>query len=299
MKFKMTMVAAVVALSATNLYAQETYSVEAVGLSSNTNRDDQSKMSGTTLGAAYYIKPVKLENSKPFSELDFLQKASNVTLVYGNFGRETATFSNTTITPIGVSATLYADKLILGFDTTNWNSDFKFKTNSARYYGIKSATTGINVGYFVTPETAITFTNSKATGSYTPSTGLAAIGDSSVTTNKISSKTVTELGGEQSMRIDLNYTMITNKQSDVAEKKNTEYGIDLRYYPQSKFYIGGGYTANTGDYDYDKGRTLSVSAAYAFTPRFGFVLTTSKFTGDVSTEQSSATSTSIGLGYRF
>jgi hypothetical protein len=288
-----------VALAATNLYAQETYNIEVVGLSNNSSKDDQTKISGTTLGAAYYLKPVKLDNSKPFSELDFLQKASNITLAYGNFGRENATFSNTTITPIGVTATFYADNLILGFDTTNWNSDFKFKSNTTRYYGIKSTTTGINVGYFVTPETAVTLENSKSTGSFTPSSGLAAIGDTNITTNSISSRTVTALGGEQSMRLDLNYSMITNEESGVAAKKNTEYGFDLRYYPQSKFYIGGGYAVNSGDYDYDKGKRISISAAYAFTPRFGFVLTTNQFTGDVSTEKSSGTSTSVGLGYRF
>lgn len=299
MKFKMTMVAAVVALATTNLYAQETYNVEAVGLANNLSKDNQTKISGTTLGAAYYFKAIKLGGSQPFAELDFLQKASNVSLSYGNGNYETANFANTTITPIGITGTFYADNFIIGLDTANFNSDFKFKTNSARYYGIKSVTNGFNVGYFVTPETAVTFTNSKNTGSYTPSTGLAAIGDASTTTNSIASKTVTSLGGEQFMRIDLNYNMITNEESGVASKKNTEYGINLRYYPQAKVYIGGGYSANSGDYDADKGKKLTVAAGYAFTPRFGIVLTTYRFTGDVSTEQSSSTSTSIGLGYRF
>jgi hypothetical protein len=101
------------------------------------------------------------------------------------------------------------------------------------------------------------------------------------------------------MRVDLQYNMITRDEATVASKKNTSYGIDLRYYPESKYYIGGGYLVNTGDRDYTKGKSLSVVAGYAITPRFGILLTTSKFTGDVSTELSSSTSTSLSAGYRF
>lgn len=299
MKYKMTMVAAVVALAATNLYAQETYNFEAVGATSNISADDQSKQSGTQLGAAFYLKPVKLDNTQPFGELAFLQKASTVSLTYANLSTEDSTFTNTTVTPIGITGTFMVDNLILGLSTSNWNSDFKFKTNTTRYYGIKSSTTGLQVGYYVTPETAITFSNSKQTGSFTPSTGLAAIGDTTISTNSIKSQTVTSLGGSQSMRFDLLYNMITREAAATASQKNSEYGFDLRFYPETKYYVGGGYLANSGDRDYAKGKTLSVTAGYAFTPRFGVALNTAKFTGDVSTEQSSSNTTTFFLGYRF
>jgi hypothetical protein len=299
MKFKMTMVATVVALAATNLYAQETYSVEAVGATSNITSDDQSKQTGTQLGATFYLKPIKIDSTKPFSELAFLQKATSIALTYGNLSAEDATFTNTTITPLGITGTLIVDNLILGLSTSNWNSDFKFKTNTARYYGIKSNTTGMQVGYYVTPETTITFSNSKETGSFTPSTGLAAIGDTVLTNNSIKSQTVTSMSGSQFMRFDLQYNMITRDAAATASQKNNEYGFDLRYYPESKYYVGGGYLANSGDRDYTKGKTMSVTAGYLFTPRLGVSLYASKFTGDVSTEKSSSSTTNLFIGYRF
>jgi hypothetical protein len=299
MKFKMTMVATVVALAGTNLYAQETYSVEAVGATSNITTDDQSKQTGTQLAAAFYLKPIKLDSTQPYSELAFLQKASTISLTYANLSSEDAIFTNTTITPLQITGTLIIDKLILGLSTSNWNSDFKFKADSARYYGIKSGTTGFQVGYYVTPEAAITFSNGKTTNSFTPSSGLAAVGDTVSTTNSIRSQTVSSLGGSQFMRIDLQYNMITREPAATASQKNNEYGIDLRYYPETKYFVGGGYLANSGDRDYTKGKTMSVTAGYTFTPRLGVGLLASKFTGDVSTEQSSSNSTSFFLGYRF
>jgi hypothetical protein len=252
------------------------------------------------LSGTYYINPIKMDINQPYAEYDFLQKASSISLNTISGSLESATFANTTITPIEFKGTFYINNLIFGLNSSNWNSDFKFKTNTARYYGIKSTTTGINVGYFVTPETAITYTNNKETGSYSPSTGLAAIGDLAITTNSIASRTVTSLGGSQSIRVDLKYNSIAYEAATAASLKNNEYGFDFRFYPDmTKYYLGGGYLINTGDKDSYKGKTLSVVAGYAFTSRFGLMLTSSKFTGDVSTEQSSSSTTSLYLGYRF
>jgi hypothetical protein len=297
MKFKMTMVAVVVALAATNLYAQETYNVEVVGATGSKNTDDQTKQTLTMFNGIYYFKPIKIETNQPYAELDFLQKASSISLTYGNQSIETANVVNTTITPLGITGTVYIDNLILGFNSSNWSADLKLKSNTARYTGIKANTTGVDIGYFVTPETALSFTTSKDTASYTPSAGVAAQVDLNITTNSITSRTVTSLGGSQSMRVDLQYNQITREQT--LSLKNNEYGFSLRYYPDSKYYVEGGYLTNTGDRDYDKGKTLSAGAGILFTPRFGVLLSTAKFTGDVSTEQSSSTLTILTAGYRF
>ena len=81
MKFKMTMVATVVALAATNLYAQETYSVEALGATGSKNTDDQTKQTLNMLSGTYYVNPIKIDSNQPYAELDFLQKASSISLV--------------------------------------------------------------------------------------------------------------------------------------------------------------------------------------------------------------------------
>ena len=299
MKFKMTMVATVVALAATNLHAQETYNVEVVGTNGSKNTDDQTKQTINMFSGTYYFKSIKIDSNQPYAELDFLQKASSISLTYANQSVETANVVNTTITPIELKGTVYIDNLILGLSSNNWSGDLKLKANTARYYGIKANTTGVNIGYFVTPETALTFTTSKDTASYTPSAGLAAQGDLNITTNSITSRTVTSLGGTQSMRVDLKYNSIAYEAATAASLKNNEYGFSLRYYPESKYYVEGGYLINTGDRDYAKGKTLSAGAGIAFTPRFGVLLSTAKFTGDVSTELSSSTLTTLTAGYRF
>jgi hypothetical protein len=297
MKFKMTMVAAVVALATTNLYAQETYNVEAIASANNLSVDDQSKQTQTQIGANYYLTPIKMDKSQPFAELDFLQKANSIGLVYANVGLESANIANTTITPLAIIGQFYIDNLILGFSNSNWSTDLKSKTNTANYYGTKYTNTGINIGYYVTPETAVTFTNRRAGYSYTPSAGVTALKDANYTTNSITSQTVMSMGGSQFLRFGLQYNQITREQT--LSEKNNEYGVSLRYYPDTKYYVEGGYLANTGDLASAKGKTLSAGAGIQFTPRFGVLLSTAKFTGDVSTELSSSTSTTLTAGYRF
>ena len=297
MKFKMTMVAAVVALAATNLYAQETYNVEAVGQANTLSVDDQSKQSQTIIAANYYLTPIKINNSQPFAELDFLQKASSIGLIYANVGLESPTFANATFNPLGIVGKFYADNLIIGFSTANWNTDLKSKTNAANYYGLKYSNTVINIGYFITPETAVTYTNRRAGYTYSASAGLTAVKDANYTTNSFTSQTVMSMSGTQSLRVDLQYNQITREQT--LSEKNNEYGVSLRYYPDTKYYVEGGYLANTGDLASAKGKTLSAGAGIQFTPRFGVLLSTAKFTGDVSTELSSSTSTTLTAGYRF
>jgi len=296
---KQKMIAAVVGtLVAANVYAAETYNVQAGVQYIKGSVDDGTDTTATAIGGTYYFKDVVIDGTQPFMELDVLQKASNVSVQYANLSLETSTLAKTTVNPIQLGGTLYVDNFILGVNNTTWDKAFTLKSNAAYNYGIKSTSTGFNVGYWVTPTTAVSFVNSKDSASYTrSSTNLTAINDLNTTTNGVASHTVTSLGGTQSLVLDFYYDQIKREQT--ASENNKEYGAKARYYPESKYFVEGGYIVNTGDNAAHKGKTFVAGAGYAFTPRFAVLLSTSKFSGDVSSEKSSETQTVLSAGYRF
>lgn len=296
---KLKMIAAVVGtLVIANAYAQETYNVEAGVQYGKFSDDDGGSQKLTAVGGTYYLKPIVIDQSQPFAELDFLQKASGISVSYGTNKYEDKTFVGTNINRPEVSGNFYVDNFVIGASTSSWGStNFTTKANAARYVGIKSTTNGFNVGYFVTPTTLVSYINSKETATYSPSAGLAAIKDYNNTTNGVKSHTVMSLGGTEFLVVDLSYEQIKKEQT--ASEKNTEYGAKVRYYPEAKYFVEGGYTSNSGDNAGDKGKTMLLGAGYSFTPRFAVMLSTEKFSGDVSAEKSSSTSTMLKAGYRF
>lgn len=231
-------------------------------------------------------------------ELDFLQKASSVTVDYGSVSLETSVLSRTTLNPLQLGGTFYHDNFIFGFNNQTWDKAFSLKSNTALNYGIKSSSTGFNVGYFVTPTTAISFINTKSNAAYTRSSNsLTALNDLTNTTNSVSSHTVMSHGGTEFLVVDLGYEKI--KQEQTKSETNTEYAAKFRYYPEAKYFFEGGYTSNSGDNAGDKGKTMLFGAGYSFTPRFAVMLSTENFSGDVSAEKSSSSSTTLTAGYRF
>jgi hypothetical protein len=296
---KLKMIAAVVGTFViANAYAEETYNIQA-GLQNQTSSDDSNvETTSTIFSGTYYLKNIVINNTQPFMELDFLQKASNVTVGYGNVSLETSVLSKTTLNPLQLGGTFYHDNFIFGFNNQTWDKAFSLKSNTALNYGIKSSSTGFNVGYFVTPTTAISFINIKSNASYTrSSSSLSALNDLTNTTNGVTSHTVMSLGDTQSLVVDLAYRKI--KQEQTTSETNKEYAAKVRYYPEAKYYVEGGYTSNSGDDAGDKGKTMLFGVGYAFTPRFAVMLSTEKFSGDVSTEKSSSSSTTLTAGYRF
>jgi hypothetical protein len=296
---KLKMIAAVVStLAITNAYAQETYNVEAGFQYGKFSNDDGTKQKVTSVGGTYYLKPVAINQSQPFMELDFLQKASGISVLYATLGYEDKTFASTNANPLEVSGNFYVDNFAFGASTSSWGStNFTTKANAARYVGIKSTDTGFNVGYFVTPTTLVSYVSSKGTATYSPSAGISAINDLNTTTNGVKSHTVMSLGGTESLVVDLAYSQI--KQEQTASKKNTEYAAKVRYYPEAKYFVEGGYTSNSGDNAGAKGKTMLLGAGYSFTPRFAVLLSTEKFSGDMSAEKSSSSTTTLSAGYRF
>jgi hypothetical protein len=288
----------ITALAASYVCAAETYNIEAGGQYQKSSVDDKTDTTATILAGTYYLKDIVIDHSQPFAELDVLQKASGVTVRYGNVSLETAALSKTTLNPVELGGTFYVDNFVFGLNNQTWDKNFNLKSNSAQYYGIKSTSTGFNVGYWVLPTTVVSFNNESHKATYTRSTNsLTAINDLKVNSNGVSSHTVTSLGGTQSLVVDLSYSQIKTEQD--ASNNNKEYAGKVRYYPEAKYYVEGGYIVNTGDYASDKGKTTLIGAGFEVTPRFGVLLTTAKFNGDVASEKSSSTTTTVTAGYRF
>jgi hypothetical protein len=295
---KTNLFAVITTLVATNAFAQtETYNVEAAFQYSKSSADDQSTTKSTLGLINYYFKPIVNDSKQPFLEKDFLQKASSVGIVYGNVSTESSVFASATPTPLGLTGTYYADEFVFEISNISWDKTFLLKSNSARSYGIKSNDTSIKFGYYVTPTTLASFTNGQSTGSYTAGGGASAISDVKRTSNAFSTHTVTPLNGSEFVVLDLKYNQV--KRDQTTSQSNTEISGNVRYYPEAKYYVEGGYTTNTGAYDYDKGSTIGVGAGYSFTPRFALFVYTSKFSGSVSAENSSSNSTTLTAGYRF
>ncbi len=295
LKFMVTIVSAVII---TNAYAAASYNVEAGLQYANSNTDDKTSQKIMSIAGTYYLQSIANDPSQPFAEMDFLQKASSLNLLYSNINYESNTFASTTINPISFGGNFYADKFSFGASTSSWgNTNFNFKSNSSHYIGIKSTKTNFNFGYFVTPTTLVSFVNSKESANYSPSAGLSAVNDLTVTTNGLKSHTVTSLSGSESIAVDLAYNQIRSEQD--TSQSNVEYGLNVRYYPEANYYFEGGYKINSGDYAADKGNTYSLGAGIKLTPNFGLMLTTSKFSVSDSTQNSGKTSTVLTAGYRF
>lgn len=283
---------------ATNAIAQtETYNVEAAFQYGKTSHDDQTTTKSTLGLVNYYFKPIVNDSKQPFLEKDFLQKASSVGIIYGNISTENSALASATPTPLGLNGTYYADDFVFGISNISWDKTFLLKSNSARSYGIKNNDTSIRFGYYVTPTTLASFTNGQFNASYTAGGGASAISDLKYTSNAISTHTVTPLNGTEFVVLDLKYNQV--KRDQTTSQSNTEISGNVRYYPEAKYYVEGGYTTNSGDYDYDKGSTLSVGAGYSLTPRFALFLSASKFSGSVSAQNSSSNATTLTAGYRF
>lgn len=203
----------------------------------------------------------------------------------------------TTFNSPRVSGTLYVKDFIFGLKNTTSNPTFPTKANTARSIGVKVNETELKFGYFVLPTTSISFVNNSQKGTYSPSAGLAAIKDLTITSNGLVSHSVINLANGQHMSFALSYDQIKREQT--TSQSNREYGGIARYYPQTSFYLDVGYKKNSGDDKNHVGNTTKFGAGYAITPRLGIEITTEKFSASDSSLKTSGTATAFVMGYRF
>ena len=296
---KLSIAISLLALSNASVFAEETYNFE-VGLAYSNNKDDSgTKVISTIPGVTYYFTPVVKKDSEPFDELDFLQRSSHITFGYGLTTYETDTLAKTNAYPVGISGTFYANDFLFEISNISFNKfNLKSKTDSSSYLGIKPNTTTGTVGYFILPNSLLSYEYSDGKISYSPSSNFGTtINDIKTTSNSIISHSIISLENSSAVSLDLKYSQI--KQVQDSTEKNSEYSVDAKYYPKPNFYINAGYTANTGDNQSDKGKTMLIGFGFALNHDLHLTLGYEKFNGDVASEQSSSKTTTVGVIYRF
>ncbi len=281
-------------LVAANVYATETYNIEAAFQHTNSSTDGGTHTTATGIDGTYYLKPITIDGTQPFMELDVLQKASKFRARYISVRSETSSLPQITYYPVGISGTFYVDNFVFGLN----NETFNLKSDATHTYGVKSTSTGFSVGYWLLPNTVVKVANTSNKATYTPNdSSQPNRADSTQTSNSFSSHTVTSVGDTQSLVLDFSFREI--KQEQTSTEKNKEYAAKARYYPEAKYFFEGGYIYNIGDNTINKGKTMLLGAGYAFTPRFAMLFSTSNFVGDVSSVKSAQTSTTLTANYRF
>ena len=295
---KKVLFAAIGLLAANLTHAQSnTYQFEGSYYRLSSSQDDDTKESHNAFAGKYYLNPVQIDTSKPLFEAEFLQRASNVGLTYSRISYEDADLVKTTFGSPRVNGTLYVNDFIFGIQNNSSNPTFPTKANTARSVEVKINDTVLKFGYFVLPTTSISFVNKSQKATYSPSAGLAAIKDITITSNGLVSHSVITVANGQHMAFELSYDQIKREQT--TSQSNKEYGAAARYYPQTNFYLNAGYMKNSGDYKNNVGSTTKFGAGYAITPRFGIEITTEKFSASDSSLKTSGTTTAVGAGYRF
>jgi hypothetical protein len=293
-KIALSLVAVMATLSG---HAQESYNFEVGGEYSTLSDDDKTDQKATALSGTYYFKPIKFDSNQPYGELAFLQRASNVTLSQASIKYEDSTFTSTTINALQLSGRAYIGDWIIQGGNSSYNNDFHLKSASTRYYGIKSDTTVIGVGYFVSKNTAVGFENSKEKATYSPSAGLAAVKDLNITKNFIRSHSLIPLAGSEFVALDLAYGQIKNEQTSI--KNNNEYSANAKYYTNPRMYFEGGYQINNGDDATEAGKTVAVGFGYALAKNMAIALRNEKFNVRDGAQKTSSNATEIKFNYRF
>lgn len=291
---KMKLISALtLALVASGVFAQsETYQFEAAYTNISASAGNSLTQTGNQFSGTYYLKPVAINTGAPLFEAEFLQRASNIGIAYSQLTYEDATTASTSIDVPQVSGKLYMNDVILGIQTGAWNKDLPLKSGAAPI-SVNSNTTNYEIGYFVMPNTSVSYINQNSKASYSANAGL---NDLTITSNGLLSRTVMPVSGGQHLAFSLSYNEITRKQA--TTQVNTEIGGSLRYYPETKMYVEVGYIQNSGDYKNNVGTKYSVGLGYAITPRFGVSLASQRLS-TADSAYAGSTTTTLSAGYRF
>ncbi len=286
-----------VAVASTGLFAQETYNIEAGVAFVNYSADDATKQTSTMIGGTYYFKPIKIDMSQPQGELEFLQKASGVTVNYIANKYEDNDFTKTSLPGTSISGRFYIDSLVAEIGYDNTKGTLHTKSNTARYVDTKANASSFGIGYLVRPNSELGFRYSDTKYTYNVSAGLTAINDKTKTDNEIYSHSVYTLSNGNFAVADISYKNIETKQT--STKKNHETSANFRYYPQTKIYVEAGLKFNSGDDKTDAGRTTSFGLGYAFTPRLAGLVQVANFSVKDSAQGADNKLTLVGVQYRF
>ncbi len=292
MKLKLIPALALV-FTTTGVFAQsETYQFEAAYTNISASDGAGMTQTGNQFGGTYYLKPVSINTGAPQFEAEFLQRASNIGVAYRQSTYEDATYASTSLDVPQIGAKLYLKDVVLGLQTGAWNKDLPLKSG-APSISVNSTTTNYEIGYFVLPNTSVSYINQNSKASYSANAG---VNDLTITSNGLLSRTVMPVSGGQHVAFALSYNEITRKQA--TTQVNTELGGSLRYYPETKMYVEVGYIQNSGDDKNNVGNKYSVGLGYAVTPRLGLTIASQRLSV-ADSAYAGSTTTTLSAGYRF
>lgn len=280
---------------ATNVSAVETYNVSTRVTRANQSSDSY-QLSEVGLGVTYFLKEIDLDSAQPAFERPFLQKANAIDAYYTNSNVDSAYAFIEKSNNLELSGRFYVNDFSFAIKTTNSDQKTTSKADTSYSYRLISNFKEFEVGYFVLPSTLVSYVRSqdKAVNSNTLVVNLP---DSVATLNGLKSHTVTALSDSQFLVLDLFYNQV--KYEQFLSTVNDVYSVNLRYYPEAKYYLELGYATQNGEYKYTTGSTVYAGAGYAITPRLSVQLKASKFNSSESELKTNHTGAQLTGIYRF
>jgi len=279
--------------------SEAAYNVEAGVLSSRLRNDDQTAMGTFALGATFYPSPVRFDPAQPFAELDFLQKASQFTLIQTSYSFSgSQVIADTTATDLMFDGLVYLDRLALGF--THSTGSMMLSPVGANWmgYDVSTTSTTLRVGYRWLPQTQINLAHGQSVDTYSGPSGWPAISDDRLSWNRLSIRSVATLNNGRFLVIDLE-----GKQKDRTQgstRASTQaLGAQLRAYPSPNLYLEAGLNQESGDPSNTTGRTLSYGAGVSLSNRLILQVYGSKFTATDPSQYSSDRELGFSLSLRF
>jgi hypothetical protein len=285
------------AVASCNLWAQETYRIQAGAAFSKKSSDDSTELTQTMIGGIYYFKPIEVDTSQPFEELDFIQKASGVQIAYTSRKFEDSTFAPTSASLTSADGRFYFDSIVANLGVENVSLRLTTRANAAQYVDAKASKTKFGLGYLIRPNSELGYKYQDLKITYGVSPSLPAINDETWTRQGIYSHTVLALHENQFAVIDLEYSSTDRKRSQT--QANQETAVNVKYYPEGRLYFEAGLNFNTGDDPSGVGRTTTFGMGYAYSPRVSFVAQLDNFAAGNSRLGADHKITSLGVMYRY
>ncbi|MGD8941139.1 MAG: hypothetical protein PVJ72_17285 [Gammaproteobacteria bacterium] len=275
------------------------YRAEAeLGYSTTDGDDYDSKI--VDLGFAYYLSPVSISNT-PYAEAPFLERVGSVVAVYGKIDSEWDFGSGDG--PLYGLGFQYAEKnLPFYFDVlyAKADQDIDSKVNSRATANIKSDTVGIDFGYYLSDDSAISFgyaQNETKGEAYNPYQFPQQETFKSESDNySIGFKKVTLLDQNRAFNLEIEF-LRSSYDDDGESGDNDEISLLADYYVNPATSFGLGFMTNSGDAESAEGDTVSLRFKVYATPAFSLEAAYDDFSA--KQDNNDSRTVSFGVGARF
>ena len=278
---------------------ESAYSVEAGMLSSTLRSDDRTTAGTLAIGATLYTTPVRFEPNHPFGELDFLQQASQFTLMHSSYSYGgSPVIADTTATDLMFDGLMYLDRLALGLAQSTGGMKLSPIGMGSAGYDVSTTSTTLRIGYRWLPQTQLNLALGQTVDTYSGPSGWPVINDYQLNWNKLSIHNVALLDNGHALVVDLGLKRKTRMQGS-ANASTQALSAQFRAYPSPDLYIEAGLNQESGDSSGTTGRTLSYGAGLSLSNLLILQVFGSKFTAADPSQYSSDKELGLALTVRF